>query len=173
MAPFKIKKTAGGIMYKQILINPKLQTGKRGQTELTGRSSLRWRKSALDCSGIEEGAEGGLQFFNLLSLYVLSNPQHSDILTLLVQSPAIGYPDMYVRSNLQQSDILTCMSGPVPSIRISPNVLLVLPQSRRYSPDQAAMLRDVTERFLRRPSQFPRHCAPQPAAHYTDHNLNT
>jgi len=42
-------------MYKRILINAKLQIGKRGQTtELTGKSPLRSRRKALDCSAIEE-----------------------------------------------------------------------------------------------------------------------
>jgi len=49
----------GGIVHKQILVNVKLQIGKRGQeTELTGRSPLRRRTSALDCSAIGED-EGG------------------------------------------------------------------------------------------------------------------
>ena len=40
-------------MYKQILINVKLKTGKRGQVmELTGRSPLRRQTSALDSSAI-------------------------------------------------------------------------------------------------------------------------
>ena len=39
------KKTDGGIVYKKILINAKLQIGKRGQkTELTGRSPLKEAK---------------------------------------------------------------------------------------------------------------------------------
>jgi hypothetical protein len=43
-----------------ILINTKLQIGKRGQkTELTGRSPLRRRRAAVDCSVIEEEEEGG------------------------------------------------------------------------------------------------------------------
>jgi hypothetical protein len=47
------QKRDGGIVYKQILINAKLQIGKRGQkTELTGKSPLRRRTSALDCSVI-------------------------------------------------------------------------------------------------------------------------
>jgi hypothetical protein len=42
-------------MYKRILINAKLQIGKRGQTtELTGRSQLRSRRKAPDFSAIEE-----------------------------------------------------------------------------------------------------------------------
>jgi hypothetical protein len=37
------QKTDGGTVCKQILINSKLKTGKRGQrVELTGRSPLRW-----------------------------------------------------------------------------------------------------------------------------------
>jgi hypothetical protein len=44
-------KTDGGIVYKQILTNAKLRTGKKGQKrELSGRRSLR---SSLDCSAIE------------------------------------------------------------------------------------------------------------------------
>jgi len=36
-------------------MNAKLQIGNRGQrTELTGRSPLRWRRSGLDCSAIED-----------------------------------------------------------------------------------------------------------------------
>jgi hypothetical protein len=42
-------KTDGGIVYKQILINAKLQIGKRGpRTELSGRSALRRGRCALD-----------------------------------------------------------------------------------------------------------------------------
>jgi hypothetical protein len=45
-------------VYKQILINAKLQIGKRGQkTKLTGRSPLRKGRSALDCIAIEEEEE--------------------------------------------------------------------------------------------------------------------
>jgi hypothetical protein len=44
--------------YKRILINAKLQIGKRGQrAELTGRSPFRRWRSALDCSAIEEEEE--------------------------------------------------------------------------------------------------------------------
>jgi hypothetical protein len=47
------RNTDCGTVYRQILINAKLRTGKRGQsTELTGRSPLRRRRSALDCSAI-------------------------------------------------------------------------------------------------------------------------
>ena len=47
--------TDGGAVYKQILINSKLQIGKGSQTtELTGRSPFRRRRSVLDCSAIEE-----------------------------------------------------------------------------------------------------------------------
>jgi len=49
---------SGGTVYQQILINAKLQTGKGGQnTELTGRSPLRRRRSSLDCSAIYEKEE--------------------------------------------------------------------------------------------------------------------
>jgi len=42
-------------VYKQLLINAKLKTGKRGQkTELTGRSVLKRRRSALGCSAIKK-----------------------------------------------------------------------------------------------------------------------
>jgi hypothetical protein len=45
----------GGIMYKQILINVKLQNGMRGQnTELSRKSPLRRRRSILDLSAIVE-----------------------------------------------------------------------------------------------------------------------
>ena len=48
----------GGTVYKRILISAKLQNGKRSQkTERTGRSALRGRRSALDCSAIEEEVE--------------------------------------------------------------------------------------------------------------------
>jgi hypothetical protein len=44
-------KAEGVTVSKKILISAKLQTGKRGQkTELTGRSPLKRRISALDCS---------------------------------------------------------------------------------------------------------------------------
>jgi hypothetical protein len=47
-------------VYKQILINTELQIGTRGQkTELTWRSPLRGRRSALGCRAIEEGGGGG------------------------------------------------------------------------------------------------------------------
>jgi hypothetical protein len=52
----------GRTVCRQTLINAKLQIGRRGQkTELTGRSALRRRRSALGCSAIEEeeGEEGG------------------------------------------------------------------------------------------------------------------
>jgi hypothetical protein len=43
----------GGTLYKQILLDAKLKTRKRGKkTELTGRSPLRRGRSALDCSAI-------------------------------------------------------------------------------------------------------------------------
>jgi hypothetical protein len=54
--PYIDKKTDGGTVYKQILINAKLQTGQK--TELTGRSPLRRRRSALGCIAIEEEGEG-------------------------------------------------------------------------------------------------------------------
>ena len=42
-------------MYKQMLINAKLQIGKRGQKiYLTGKSQLRRQRSILDSSAIEE-----------------------------------------------------------------------------------------------------------------------
>jgi len=45
-------------VYRLILIDAKLKTGKRGQkTQLTGRSPLRRRRSALDCSAIKEKEE--------------------------------------------------------------------------------------------------------------------
>jgi len=44
-----------GIVYKQILINVKLQIGKRGH--LNGRSTLKRRRSTLDFSAIEEEEE--------------------------------------------------------------------------------------------------------------------
>jgi len=53
--PLRRPKTVGGIMYQQILVNAKLQIGKRSQkTQLIGRSPLRRRKSALGCSAIKE-----------------------------------------------------------------------------------------------------------------------
>jgi len=45
-----------GIVYKQVLINKKLQIGKRGQ-KMSGRSPLRRRRFALDCSANEEEEE--------------------------------------------------------------------------------------------------------------------
>jgi hypothetical protein len=51
----KKKKTEGGTVYKQILINAKLKTGKRGQkTELTGRNPLGSRRSVLELRAIED-----------------------------------------------------------------------------------------------------------------------
>ena len=45
-------------MYKQVLINAKLQIGKGGKkTELTGVSSLRRQRFALDCSVLKEEEE--------------------------------------------------------------------------------------------------------------------
>jgi hypothetical protein len=46
------QKTDGGTMCKQILIDTKLKTGKRGQKHLTGRSLLRRQAFDLDCSAI-------------------------------------------------------------------------------------------------------------------------
>jgi hypothetical protein len=47
-------KIDGETVYKQILINAKLKTGKTGKkTKRTGRSPLRRRKSALDSSAIK------------------------------------------------------------------------------------------------------------------------
>jgi hypothetical protein len=46
------KKTDVGTVCKQILIDTKLKTGKRGQKHLTGRSLLRRQGFALDCSAI-------------------------------------------------------------------------------------------------------------------------
>jgi hypothetical protein len=46
-------KTDGGTLYKQILINGVIKTFKKCQeTELTERSPLGRRRSALDCSAI-------------------------------------------------------------------------------------------------------------------------
>ena len=54
------KKNNGGIVYKQILINAKLQGGKRvKKREMTGRSPSSWRRSALNCSAFKEEEEGG------------------------------------------------------------------------------------------------------------------
>jgi len=48
-------KTDGGVVYKQILLNAKLETGKGSQkTELTGGRLLRRRRSALDCCANEK-----------------------------------------------------------------------------------------------------------------------
>jgi hypothetical protein len=42
-------------VYKQLLINAKLPTGMKGKkTELNGRSSVKRRRCALDCSAIEK-----------------------------------------------------------------------------------------------------------------------
>jgi len=47
-------------VYKQVLINAKLQVRKRCQkAELTGRNPVRWRRAALDCSAIEKEEEEG------------------------------------------------------------------------------------------------------------------
>jgi len=47
------KNTDGATVYRQILIDAKFRTGKRGHTtELTGRSPLRRRRSAQDCSAM-------------------------------------------------------------------------------------------------------------------------
>ena len=45
-------------MYRQILINAELKIGKRGKnTEQTGRSPLRKRRSALDCGAKKKKKE--------------------------------------------------------------------------------------------------------------------
>jgi hypothetical protein len=50
----------GGTVYRQILINVKLQIGKRSKkTELIGRSTLRRRRYVLDCSAVEGEGEKG------------------------------------------------------------------------------------------------------------------
>jgi len=49
----RMPKTDGGKMYTQILTDAHLKTGNRSQkTELTGRSSLNRRRSAMGCSVI-------------------------------------------------------------------------------------------------------------------------
>jgi hypothetical protein len=54
-------------VYKQILINAKLQIGKRGQnTELTERSPLTMCRSTLDSSAIEEDCQRDLSLINQL-----------------------------------------------------------------------------------------------------------
>jgi hypothetical protein len=46
------------MVYKQVLINTKLQFAKRCQkADLTGRNAVRWQRSALECSAIEEEEE--------------------------------------------------------------------------------------------------------------------
>lgn len=51
-------KTDGGAVSKLILISEKLTSGNRGlKTEMTGRNPGRRRRSAFDCSGIEEEEE--------------------------------------------------------------------------------------------------------------------
>ena len=53
------KRTEGGTAYKQILINAKLETGKRGQkTELTGK-----RRSVLDRRAIEDEEDSKRSFW--------------------------------------------------------------------------------------------------------------
>jgi len=53
------QKTDGVFVYKQILINAKLQIGNRDKkTELTERSPLTKRRSTLDSSAIEGGGGG-------------------------------------------------------------------------------------------------------------------
>ena len=100
-------------------------------------------------------------------MYVRSNPQHSDILTLSgpissfrifrhicpVQSPTFGYSNT-VRSNFQPSDIPTYMSGTLGTF------LVRLPCY-------------VTSRAPSSCSRIPRQPAPQPAAHDTHHNPHT
>ena len=52
------QKTDGGNVHKQLLINAKLQIGKRGhQTELTGRCPVRRRRFALNCSTMQGQGE--------------------------------------------------------------------------------------------------------------------
>jgi hypothetical protein len=46
-------------VYKQILVNAKLKTGKRGKKKLTGESPLRRRTSALDCDTIRRRRRRG------------------------------------------------------------------------------------------------------------------
>jgi hypothetical protein len=45
-------------VYRQILIDARLKTGNRGpKIELTGRSSSGKRRSALDCSAVQDNEE--------------------------------------------------------------------------------------------------------------------
>jgi hypothetical protein len=54
-SPLTRRPKIGGILYKQVIKNAKLKIEKRSQkAERTGRSPLRRRRSALDCSAIEE-----------------------------------------------------------------------------------------------------------------------
>jgi hypothetical protein len=65
-SPLRQRPKIDGILYKQVIINAKLQIGKRNKkAERTGRSPLRRRRSATDCSAIEEEEEY-LFFINLL-----------------------------------------------------------------------------------------------------------
>ena len=66
-SPLRQRPKMDGILYKQVIINAKLQIGKRSQkAERTGRSPLRRRRSAMDCSAIEEEEEEDLFFIIFL-----------------------------------------------------------------------------------------------------------
>jgi hypothetical protein len=47
-----IQTTDGGTLYKQMLINEKLETRKRSKNRADWENPLRRQKSALDCSAI-------------------------------------------------------------------------------------------------------------------------
>ena len=65
-SPLGGRPKTGGINVQKIIINAKLQIGKRGQNaELTGRSPLRRRGSALDCRATEEEYLFFIIFFSL------------------------------------------------------------------------------------------------------------
>jgi len=67
------EKIDGGIVYKQILINAKLQIGKRGKkTELAGVSSLRRQRFALGCSVEEEEGGGDISHQNSQFQFLVS-----------------------------------------------------------------------------------------------------
>ena len=68
-SPLRQRPKIGGILYKQVIINAKLHTGKKSQkAERTGRSPLRSRRSALDRSAIVKEEEQKIIFHCFLNL---------------------------------------------------------------------------------------------------------
>ena len=92
-------------MYKQTLINAKLQIGKRGQkTELTGRSPLSRRRSTLDCHASEE------EELTVLYLFLVDKERNKWAVCTTFRNPILLGGELSVRRPLAVS-LLQCITN--------------------------------------------------------------